>query len=151
RLPEDLETFLNGLAAIRFDFSLNLFQEKAGALLQSRVQAVRKAGLEGNGVSGFRVASRFMEHLFAIPTDRRGNAWHAVDIYARAARRTLEAVAPIPPVSAKPRPSPWGAGAAAILPPLVRPDACASLVPGEYLVFHPGSAWPGKRWPAAHW
>lgn len=150
---EGAEAFLQDIAAVRYDLSLNLFQEKAGGIIQEFVRADRKAGLERVDGRDFRVSSRFMEHLFAIPADRRGNAWHAVDIYVRAGRRALESPPPSLPVPAEGPGLPWGgpSGPDSIFPPLARPPACASLVEGEYLVFHPGSAWPGKRWPPAHW
>src|SRR5690606_178490 len=54
-LPNDLDAFLSGLAATSYDLSLNLFQEKPGAILQSRVRAERKAGLERIGGKDLRV------------------------------------------------------------------------------------------------
>jgi ADP-heptose:LPS heptosyltransferase len=161
-----LESFLADLAATRYVLSANLFQERSGALIQSLVNADRKIGLELLESSFFGVRSRFLEHLFAIPAHRAGNAWHAVDIYARAISRALEdgpernGASP-PTGAASPGASAASTGASRaprragnaipILPPLYRPDSCASLTPGEYLAFHPGSAWAGKRWPEARW
>jgi hypothetical protein len=64
-----------------------------------------------------------------------------VDMYVRAMSRAL---GPAGPASRAEK-------AAVILPPLIRPEAARPLRPGEYLAFHPGSAWPGKRWPESHW
>jgi ADP-heptose:LPS heptosyltransferase len=157
-----LESFLRDLSSIRYALSANLFQERSGGLLQSFVEAEVKIGLEFVDDRNFQVKSRFLEHLFAIPAHRAGNPWHVVDIYARAMARALETL----PASDASDPSPHrvpsapppkrsdrnrAGNAAAILPPLIRPDAAKRLIPGEYLSFHPGSAWPGKRWPESHW
>jgi ADP-heptose:LPS heptosyltransferase len=165
-LDATLEAFLRELASTRYALSANLFQERSGGLLQSFVDAGAKIGLELVDDRNFQVKSRFLEHLFAIPAHRAGNPWHVVDIYVRAIARALESLPaadasdrssrPIPPVfpstSAPRRPGRnRAANAAAILPPLIRPEAARRLVPGEYRSFHPGSAWPGKRWPESHW
>lgn len=156
-----LESFLRELASVRYTLSANLFQERSGGLLQSFVDAEAKIGLELVDDRNFQVKSRLLEHLFAIPAHRAGNPWHVVDIYVRAMARALE---PLPGAgsadpslrgSAVPPPKRpnrnRAADAAAILPPLIRPEAAKRLAPGEYLSFHPGSAWPGKRWPESHW
>lgn len=141
---ELLESFLADLASTRYALSANLFQERSGGLIQSFIRADRKIGLEFIGNTNFRIQSRFLEHLAAIPADRGGNGWHVVDIYIRAISHALG--------GGNPRPSQRRAeNAATLLPPLLRPDACKSLVPGEYLAFHPGSAWAGKRWPESQW
>jgi ADP-heptose:LPS heptosyltransferase len=139
-----LERFLEELRAARPAFALNLFQERYGGLLQGLVEAPRKAGLELLDGRYFRVGSRFLEHLFAVPASRRDNGWHAVDIYVRAARELLE---PRPWSAAWPRPS----GSGGLLPPLHPPEGWEGPEPGAFLAFHPGSAWPGKRWPERHW
>lgn len=139
-----LEGFLGGLGSTRYALSANLYQERAGGLIQGMVEADRKVGLEFRGNENFRVASRHMEHLFAVPADRGGNAFHAVDLYVRAMLRALDNGGP-PAEPAR------AALATAVLPPLIRPEAARGLVPGEYLAFHPGSAWPGKRWPESNW
>jgi ADP-heptose:LPS heptosyltransferase len=140
-----VEEFIASLRRTRYRLSANLYQERAGGLLQGFIDAERKVGLELRDGTDMGVASRFLEHLFAVPADRGGNAFHAVDLYARAMLRSLEDGGPDSPAPAK------AALAANVLPPLVRPDAARALVPGGYLAFHPGSAWPGKRWPEAHW
>lgn len=139
-----LEGFLAGLRATRYLLSANLYQERAGGLIQGWVEADRKIGLEFRAGEHFQIRSRWMEHLFAIPADRGGNPFHVVDIYARAMLRALSgnAAAPEPGKAAL---------AANVLPPLVRPEAARDLVPGGYLAFHPGSAWIGKCWPESHW
>lgn len=139
-----LETFLGGLGSTRYALSANLYQERAGGFIQGMVEADRKVGLEFRGNENFRVASRHMEHLFAVPADRGGNAFHAVDLYARSMLGALDDGRPSAPPSR-------AALAATVLPPLIRPEAAQGLVPGEYLAFHPGSAWPGKRWPESNW
>lgn len=147
-----LEGFLGELASTHYLLSANLFQERSGGLIQSFVDADRKIGLEFVDDRNFQVKSRFLEHLFAVPADRAGNAWHVVDIYIRAIARALE---PSEADARRPsgRQAPDGriGNAIPLLPPLLRPDCAKSLVPGEYLAFHPGSAWPGKRWPETHW
>ena len=139
-----LENFLAELRRERYALSANLYQERAGGILQAFVDAERKLGLELRDGADFQVRSRWMEHLFAVPADRGGNPFHAVDLYARAMLRALEANAP-------PRPPAAAALAAAVLPPLIRPEAARDLISREYLAFHPGSAWAGKRWPEAQW
>jgi ADP-heptose:LPS heptosyltransferase len=141
-----LESFLADLASTRYVLSANLFQERSGALLQSFVNAEKKIGIELIESSFFGVRSRYLEHLFAIPAHRAGNAWHAVDLYARAISRALDEGPG--KIGGAPR---RAENALAILPPLYRPEACASLTPGGYLAFHPGSAWAGKRWPEPRW
>jgi ADP-heptose:LPS heptosyltransferase len=165
-LDATLESFLRDLASFRYALSANLFQERSGGLLQSFVDAERKIGLEFVDDRNFQVKSRFLEHLFAIPAHRAGNPWHVVDIYVRAMARALESLPGAgasdpsrhglpsipPPILPSKRSDRNRAGnAAAILPPLIRPEAARRLIPGEYLSFHPGSAWPGKRWPESHW
>jgi ADP-heptose:LPS heptosyltransferase len=153
-----LEGFLDGLNAVPYDFSLNLFQERYGALLQGLVNADRKAGLELVDGSRFRVGSRALEHLFAVPAARRDNGWHAVDAYIRAARELINgpgtAFGPTPapaPAPASSGPLPWPRSSAGYLPPLSPPPGWDGPTPKSYLAFHPGSAWPGKRWPGSHW
>lgn len=150
---DSLERFLRDLSAVPYALSVNLFQERFGALIHSFVSATAKTGLDFAEGRTYQVGSRMLEHLFAIPVDRRGNGWHVVDIYIRAARRAMDASFGAAPDSGKvARATARGPAAAAnLFPPLIRPKACGSLVPGDYLVFHPGSAWPGKRWPEAHW
>ncbi len=136
-----LEGFLDGLDAGGYAFSLNLFQERYGGILQGLVPADRKAGLELMEGRLFAVRSRYLEHLFAVPAARRDNGWHAVDLYVRAARELLD------PGNRLSWPLP-GSGTPC-LPELRPPEGWEG---GEgYLAFHPGSAWPGKRWPEAHW
>lgn len=143
-----LEGFLDGLNRDPYDLSLNLFQERYGALLQGLVKADRKAGFELVDGHLFRVGFRSLEHLFAIPAARRENGWHAVDIYIRAARELIEGSAPVhAPVGAPA----WSRSPARYLPPLTPPSAWDGPAPKTYLAFHPGSAWPGKRWPESHW
>ncbi|MBW8887733.1 MAG: glycosyltransferase family 9 protein [Fibrobacteres bacterium] len=143
-LRSALEEFIAALRATRYVLSANLYQERAGGLLHSQVDAERKIGLEFRDDERFQVGSRWMEHLFAVPVDRAGNPFHAVDLYARAMLRALAGNAtPPPPMQA--------VLSANVLPPLIRPEAARDLVPGEYLAFHPGSAWPGKCWPESHW
>ncbi|HKP96617.1 MAG TPA: glycosyltransferase family 9 protein [Fibrobacteria bacterium] len=153
-VSECLESFLADLASVRYRLSANLFQERSGALLQAFVEADRKIGLELIDGAVFQVKSRFLEHLSAIPADRGGNGWHVVDIYVRALARALDEGRPgdalRPPPKRRP-PERRAENAASLLPPLIRPEACKSLAPGEYLAFHPGSAWAGKRWPESHW
>jgi len=180
-----MEAFLSDLGSVRYRLSANLFQERWGGLIQSFVEADRKIGLEFVADRNYQVKSRFLEHLAAIPADRAGNAWHAVDIYVRAITRGLSHPDDHPadavhatelgiardssPENAfnatqhrvtaqvsraatqRKLPQRRAENAASILPPLIRPDAAKLLVPGEYLAFHPGSAWPGKRWPESHW
>lgn len=143
-LISGLEGFLATLGAARYLLSANLYQERAGGLMQSHVDAERKIGLEFVEGERFQVRSRWMEHLFAIPADRGGNPFHAVDLYARAMLRALAGNDASPP-------SGKAALAAAVLPPLIRPEAARDLAPGGYLAFHPGSAWPGKCWPESQW
>lgn len=147
-----LEEFLRELASVRYRLSANLFQERSGGLIQSFVDAERKIGLEFVDDRNFQVKSRFLEHLFAVPADRAGNAWHVVDIYIRAIARALETAegeSPGPLIVR--RPDRRAENAISPLPPLIRPDCAKALVPGEYLAFHPGSAWRGKRWPESQW
>jgi ADP-heptose:LPS heptosyltransferase len=154
-----LESFLRELGSVRYTLSANLFQERSGGLLQSFVNAEAKIGLELVDDRNFQVKSRFLEHLFAIPAHRSGNPWHVVDIYARAMERALEPkpsakvpdAAPLHRTGAKRSARNRAGNAAAILPPLIRPESAKRLIPDEYLSFHPGSAWKGKRWPEAHW
>ncbi len=153
-----LEGFLEELASMRYLLSANLFQERSGGLLQSFVDAERKIGLEFVDDRNFQVKSRFLEHLFAVPADRAGNGWHVVDIYIRAITRALEQPAARrpdgPPTERLPsgkRPVRRAENALSLLPPLLRPACAKTLVPGEYLAFHPGSAWRGKRWPESQW
>ncbi len=153
-LNKHLESFLGELTSARYALSANLFQERSGSLIQGFVSADVKIGLELSDGGNFQVKSRFLEHLFAIPADRGGNGWHVVDIYVRAISRALETAswAGSPESRAgSGKPARRAENAASLLPPLIRPDACRSLVPGSYLAFHPGSAWAGKRWPEAHW
>lgn len=138
-----LETFLADLDSCNFAYSLNLFQERFGGILQGLIRAERKAGLELVEGRIFRVGSRFMEHLFAIPASRRDNGWHAVDIYLRAARDLLD------PEKALSWPLPVERIPA--LPSLEPPPGWDGPAPKSFLAFHPGSAWPGKRWPEGHW
>lgn len=167
-----LESFLSDLGSVRYTLSANLFQERSGALIQSFVEADRKIGLELVDGADFQVRSRYLEHLFAVPANRGGNAWHAVDLYIRAIAAALAENPSDPPLARQDRsgaesrmersnsrgpagslrlPATRAMNAVAVLPPLIRPSACASLAPGEYLAFHPGSAWPGKRWPEPQW
>ncbi len=146
-LLKALEAFLEDLRATRYALSANLYQERAGGLLQGFVNADRKIGLEFRDGENFRVGSRYLEHLFAIPADRAGNPWHVVDIYARALLRALGD----PGSASAPQGPDHPAQVTALLPPLSRPDAARGLTPGAYLAVHPGSAWAGKRWPEAHW
>lgn len=138
-----LEACLGRLDAAGYAASLNLFQESYGGLLQGLLRADRKAGLELVAGSHLAVKSRFLEHLFAVPAARRDNAWHAVDIYIRAARELVD------PGRARPwtRPAGWRAS----LPPSSPPPGWDGPDPREYLAFHPGSAWIGKRWPEENW
>lgn len=148
-----VEAFLLSLADTQYELSLNLFQERFGGIIQSFVTAGRKVGLELIQVDeggNFRITSRYLEHLFAIPASRHDNAWHAVDIYIRAARQALNHLAPIPECNPRPR-TRRDAKPFPVLPALKRPDACSHLSIDSYLVFHPGSAWAGKRWPERHW
>ncbi len=143
-----LEDFVARLEESKYDVSLNLFQEKSGALIQGFVSAARKAGMElgSNGVLG--VASRMLEHLFAIPAARADNGWHAVDVFIRAG--CAELGPPEPRGEARHQPGNTfqrGGG----LPPLSPPQNWPSAAPTDYVVLHPGSAWPGKRWPETHW
>jgi heptosyltransferase-3 len=148
-LLAELEGFLAALGAAPYALSANLYQERAGGLLQGLIAADRKVGLEFRDGDHFQVRSRWMEHLFAIPADRGGNPFHAVDLYARAMLRGLAGGSG--PGGGEP-PAPGKAAlACAVLPPLIRPEAARDLAPGEYLALHPGSAWEGKRWPEAHW
>lgn len=143
-LIAELEGFLAALGATPYALSANLYQERAGGLLQGLIAADRKVGLEFRDGEHFQVRSRWMEHLFAVPADRAGNPYHAVDIYARAMAHGLS--------GGEEPPAPGEAAlAATALPPLIRPEAARDLVPGGYLSLHPGSAWEGKRWPEAHW
>lgn len=145
--------FLADLDSEDYAFSLNLFQERSGGVLQGLLRARRKSGLELAGGGRFRVGSRFLEHLFAVPAARRDNGWHAVDLYVRAARDLLGPSGtwpqPAPREAARPgmhpRPGPH------LLPPLAAPPGWQGPEAGAYLAFHPGSAWPGKRWPEGHW
>jgi ADP-heptose:LPS heptosyltransferase len=143
-LMAELEGFLAALRTERYALSANLYQERAGGLIQGQVEAERKIGLEFREDERFQIRSRWMEHLFAVPAQRGANPFHAVDVYARAMLRALSGGASAPPPAQAALP-------AAVLPPSVRPEAARDLAPGEYLAFHPGSAWPGKRWPEAHW
>jgi ADP-heptose:LPS heptosyltransferase len=143
-LIDELEGFLAALRATRYALSANLYQERAGGLIQGWIEADKKVGLEFRAGEHFQIRSRWMEHLFAIPADRAGNPFHVVDVYARAMLRALSGNAAYPPpVKA--------AMAANVLPSLIRPEAARELVPGAYLAFHPGSAWIGKCWPESHW
>jgi ADP-heptose:LPS heptosyltransferase len=141
-----LEAFLEELREARPAFALNLFQERWGGLLQGLLAAPRKAGLELADGAHFRVGSRYLEHLFAVPAARRDNGWHAVDVYIRAARELVESG-----TGARTVPWPRPGGARSLLPPLDPPEDWQGPEPGAYLAFHPGSAWPGKRWPERHW
>jgi ADP-heptose:LPS heptosyltransferase len=143
-LKAELEGFLAALGATRYALSANLYQERAGGLLQGLIAADRKVGLEFRDGERFQVRSRWMEHLFAVPADRAGNPYHAVDLYARAMLRALAG-------ESEPPPPGRAALAAGVLPPLLRPEAARGLAVREYLSVHPGSAWAGKRWPEAHW
>ncbi len=144
-----LQTWLAELASTQYALSANLFQERSGGLLQSMVRADRKIGLELAAAAHFQVRSRFMEHLFAIPAHRAGNGWHVVDIYVRAISQALGKAPLKDPQRAAPQRR--AENATSMLPLLIRPEICKSLEPGEYLAFHPGSAWAGKRWPESHW
>jgi ADP-heptose:LPS heptosyltransferase len=147
-----LEGFLGELASVHYRLSANLFQERSGGLIQTFVDADHKIGLEFVDDRNFQVKSRFLEHLFAVPADRAGNAWHVVDIYIRAIARALESTeAKSPRAPERRAPERRAENAISLLPPLIRPDCAKTLVPGEYLAFHPGSAWRGKRWPESHW
>lgn len=138
-----LESLLGALDSSGYAFSLNLFQERFGGILQGLIRAERKAGLELAGGRVFKVGSRFMEHLFAIPASRRDNGWHAVDIYLRAALDLLDPGKTLP----------WPLAFARIpaLPESEPPAGWDGPAPKSFLAFHPGSAWPGKRWPEGHW
>lgn len=138
-----LESFIASLREEEYAVSLNLFQEKWGALLHGFARSRRKVGLALEEDSHYRVGSRFLEHLFAVPAARAQNGWHAVDAYVRAAREALG----LSSTDAWPAPSsatPW-------LPPLPTPSAWNGPAPKTYFAFHPGSAWRGKRWPESHW
>jgi ADP-heptose:LPS heptosyltransferase len=138
-----LEDFLAALSAEEYAVSLNLFQERSGGLMHGLLRSRRKIGLQLADGSHYRVGSRFLEHLFAIPAERRQNGWHAVDLYVRAAREALG----VDPAEKWPLPdpaSPW-------LPPLRVPEGWDGPAPRGYLAFHPGAAWAGKRWPESHW
>lgn len=143
-LRAELEGFLGAVGAVRYAVSANLYQERAGGLLHGLIDAERKVGLDFAEAGHFQVRSRWMEHLFAVPADRAGNPFHAVDLYARAMLGALAG-------DAEPPPPAKAALAAGVLPPLLRPDAARNLVPRGYLAMHPGSAWAGKRWPETHW
>ena len=147
------EAFLEEVSATPYILSLNLFQEKWGGLLQSFVRADQKIGLELAQGRYFRVASRLLEHLHAIPAARGQNAWHAVDIYIQAALHALAPMLGPPRLGFRDARLGLGYGRLGgnLLPPLPAPQAGVSLPEGDFFVFHPGSAWPGKRWPAAHW
>jgi heptosyltransferase-3 len=143
-LSAELEGFLSAVGEAPYALSANLYQERAGGLLQGLLAADRKVGLEFRDGDHFQVRSRWMEHLFAVPADRGGNPYHAVDLYARAMLHGLSGGSE-PPAPVK------AALAVSALPPLIRPEAARDLAPGEYLALHPGSAWAGKRWPESHW
>lgn len=138
-----VEAFLATLDSSGYAYSLNLFQERFGGILQGLIRADRKAGLELAEGRIFRVGSRFLEHLFAIPASRRDNGWHAVDIYLRAARDLLDPEKNFPWAPPRAR--------TPALPTLHPPPGWDGPAPKTFLSFHPGSAWPGKRWPEGHW
>ncbi len=145
-----LDNFIHDISQTHYDLSLNLFQEKFGGILQSFVQANQKQGLNLFENRVFRIESRYMEHLAAIPAQRDANGWHAVDIYFRTAKAAL--INQCKWTNLKTLKS---SGAffhpQCILPPLEMFMGNENLMTSEYLVFHPGSAWPGKRWPETHW
>lgn len=137
-----LEAWLADLNREPRDFSLNLYQERYGALLQALISADRKAGFELKEGRHFSVGSRPLEHLFAIPASRADNGWHAVDLYIRAARALID------PSGSRPWPLP---APGPLLPPLAPPPGWNGPAARAYFAFHPGSAWPGKKWPERHW
>lgn len=123
--------FFSSLESAGYDLSINLFQEKFGALLHTLAAAPVQLGYTFENNLNYRVRGRYMQHLFSLPVARGQNPWHVCDIYARA----LGVTGPhTPRASLPPIPAfnvPWGTGPRA--------------------VFQLGSAWPGKRWPVAHW
>ncbi len=148
-----VEKFLKELSATHYDLSLNLFQEKFGGVIQSFVNADQKVGLELIEGRHYRIESRYLEHLAAVPAARRDNGWHAVDVYIRAARRALGLSGPGARHDNQQQPSSYyrPRRSTPVLPTLPKPVQAQKLTPGGYLVFHPGAAWAGKRWPENNW
>ena len=145
-----LSDFLNELKKNTYALSINLFQEKWGALVQSVVDAKMKYGLTVNPQGNLQVTSRFLEHLAAIPANRGSNGWHVVDIYIRCIEQGLVALG----TQKKMHPtqerifieahSPMDFG-------FTENFSNKNFAPQSFLAFHPGSAWMGKRWPESHW
>jgi len=128
-----LSDFLNEIKKNTYALSVNLFQEKWGAIIQSLVDAQIKYGLSVNPLGNLHVTSRVLEHLAAIPVNRDSNGWHVVDIYIRCIEEGLVNL------NAQKK------------SPVISERIFKNFAVKSYVVFHPGSAWIGKRWPESHW
>jgi ADP-heptose:LPS heptosyltransferase len=155
----ELEAFIQNLTSIYFSLSLNFFQEDFGGVIQSLVQADRKVGLELGEQGQFKIESRTMQYLAAIPIAREKNGWHVIDLFIHAATHELVELLELVNLGNHKellgnRTLPQNSGLRKfhdVLPKRSRPELAIHLQPGQYLVFHPGAAWIGKRWPESHW
>ncbi len=128
--------WITDLENLRYGLAVNLFQGRLGGLVQSFVSADRKIGLELKDGSRFEFGSRVLEHLAAVPAQREGNPFHAVDLYRLAVAEALGL--------------PWNHDLAQ-RPIFDLPPSPAPFPHRGFLLLHPGAAFPGKRWPAVRW
>ncbi|MFC1585594.1 glycosyltransferase family 9 protein [Fibrobacterota bacterium] len=130
---EVTESFISGITKSKYQLSINLFQERFGALIHGLTNSEKKVGYTFEQGSHYRVVNRYMEHLFATPVSRKHNPWHVVDISLRA----LDLASPQVPE--------------AVFPPLPELSSHLSEEAADGWVFQIGSAWIGKRWPVKQW
>lgn len=128
--------FFSELCSINFDLSVNLFQAKSGALIQSLVRAKLKRGPIINQEGVQVIEDPWTAYLHAIPAHRKANPYHTVDVYRRILRPLLFEQNQLPSTG----PS-----------KLQLPSYAAFEWPRPYICFQVGSAWPGKKWPLKHW
>lgn len=128
--------FFSQLCSINFDLSVNLFQAKSGALIQSLVQAKLKRGPIINQEGVQVIQDPWTTYLHAIPAHRSSNPYHTVDVYRRILRPLLFEQHILPAEGPT---------------KLQLPKYSSFEWPRPYICFQVGSAWPGKKWPFKHW
>ncbi len=125
---EPFHEFLNPLLKLKFQKSINLFQGRATAILQTLLKAPSKVGAQINNYGELIVPDFWSQYLFAIPTQRAANQFHCIDLYHR-----MAGILPKEPPSAQFPEHPF---------PINATNSIAIQI---------GSAWKGKKWPLKNW
>ncbi len=117
-----------------YDLSLNLFQDKYGALIHSFIRSAIKLGYHFSPKHGFQIFGKYMRHFFSIPVNRSQNPWHVVDIFLKSfdldyLQRFKPEYGELPNVDS-------------LIPP---------HFPKAMYAFQLGAAWEGKKWPINNW